>query len=242
MRQFGLTGFPLGHSFSKRYFTDKFGKEGLACRYDNFEIESIDLLPKVLTDNPNLEGLNVTIPYKEQVIPYLDSISAEAAEIGAVNCIKITDGKLRGYNTDALGAGQTIDTLTKTKPVKALVLGTGGASKAVRYALRVRDIPFITVSRRRSDSTIAYEDLTDDIMASHLLIINTTPLGMFPKTDAAPDIPYDALSKRHMLFDLVYNPAETLFLKRGAEHGAHTVCGGDMLVAQAEKSWEIWNE
>lgn len=243
MRRFGLVGHPLGHSFSQGYFTDKFAKLGLGeqCEYLNFDLDAIDLLPSVLAEHPDLEGFNVTIPYKEQIIPLLDAVSEGAARIGAVNCVRVQDGRLVGHNTDVFGAGLTIDRLTEGKPCKALVLGSGGASKAVREALRQREIPYLLVSRKRGDGAAAYEDLTEEIMQSHTLIINTTPLGMHPKVDAAPAIPYEWVGENHMLFDLIYNPAETLFLRRGAERGARTASGGEMLVEQAEKSWEIWN-
>ena len=236
-------GHPLGHSFSQGYFTDKFAKLGLAeqCAYQNFDLDAISLLPSVLDEHPDLEGFNVTIPYKEQIIPLLDAVSEGAARIGAVNCVRVQDGRLVGHNTDVFGAGLTIDRLTEGKPCKALVLGSGGASKAVREALRQRDIPYLLVSRQRGDGAVAYEDLSEEIMQSHTLIINTTPLGMHPKVDAAPAIPYEWVGENHMLFDLIYNPAETLFLRRGTERGARTASGGEMLVEQAEKSWEIWN-
>ena len=234
-------GHPLGHSFSQGYFTDKFAKLGLAeqCAYQNFDLDAISLLPTVLAEHPDLEGFNVTIPYKEQIIPLLDAVSEGAARIGAVNCVRVQNGRLVGHNTDVFGAGLTIDHLTEGKPCKALVLGSGGASKAVREALRQREIPYLLVSRQRGDGAVAYEDLTEEIMQTHTLIINTTPLGMHPKVDAAPAIPYEWVGESHLLFDLIYNPADTLFLRRGAERGARTASGGEMLVEQAEKSWEI---
>ena len=243
MRQFGLVGHPLGHSFSQRYFSEKFRTLGLQseCQYLNFDIDDIDKLPSVLAQHPDLVGFNVTIPYKEQILPLLDEISEGARKIGAVNCVRINNGRLTGYNTDVFGAGLTIDNLTEGKPCKALVLGSGGASKAVREALRERNIPYLLVSRRSENGAITYTELTEEIIRTHTLIINTTPLGMHPHVDAAPDIPYQWLTSEHRLFDLVYNPAETLFMRRGIELGAKAACGEEMLVEQAEKSWEIWN-
>jgi shikimate dehydrogenase len=243
MRKFGLIGHPLGHSFSASYFAAKFEALGCSgeCLYLNFDLEHIEQIRDVLEQNPELEGFNVTIPYKEQILPYLDTISDEAARIGAVNCVKVESGKLHGYNTDLYGAGVTIDRLTGGKPYKALVLGSGGASKAVREALRIRGIEYTLVSRKHSAEAIAYEELSEEIIASHKLIINTTPLGMYPKVEGAPDIPYSCLTAEHRLFDIVYNPAVTRFMAMGAEHGATVVCGEEMLREQAEKSWVIWN-
>lgn len=243
MRLFGLIGHPLGHSFSRQYFADKFSAMGIAdeCRYDNYDLEQIDLIKEVLEQNPELVGFNVTIPYKEQIIPYLDAMTQEAARIGAVNCVRRENGRLVGYNTDVYGAGVTIDHLCNGVACKALVLGSGGASKAVREALRQRNIPYLLVSRQKAPDTITYEELSHEVMQSHTLIINTTPLGMYPKTEAAPAIPYEELTDKHRLFDLVYNPAETLFMRLGRQQGATAMCGGEMLKEQAEKSWEIWN-
>lgn len=243
MRTFGLVGYPLGHSFSKGYFTEKFSREGADCRYLNFEIEDIGQITDIVTHEPTLEGFNVTIPYKEKIIPYLSFISEQARAIGAVNCVLVTGGSLTGFNTDAMGAGKTIDRLLGgNTTVSALVLGSGGASKAVRYALSERSIDFLTVSRKTSAQSITYEQLTPEVIATHELIINTTPLGMYPKTDAAPDIPYGLLTPHHKLFDLVYNPSQTEFIKRGLARGAKAVNGLEMLEAQAEESWRIWNE
>ncbi|MBP3425336.1 MAG: shikimate dehydrogenase [Rikenellaceae bacterium] len=243
MRTFGLVGHPLGHSFSQRYFTEKFANMGLSdeCQYLNFDLESIDCLGRVLDEHPTLEGFNVTIPYKEQIIPLLDSLSEGAQRIGAVNCVRVQGGRLVGHNTDVFGAGLTIDHLTCKQPCRALVLGSGGASKAVREALRMRNIPYHLVSRTGQGEVLSYADLTEEVMREHRLIINTTPLGMYPRVDAAPEIPYRLLTPNHMLFDLIYNPAETLFMRRGTEQGARTASGGEMLIEQAEKSWEIWN-
>lgn len=244
MRLFGLIGHPLGHSFSRQYFAEKFAMLGIAeeCRYENFDLERIETIEEVLLNNPNLEGFNVTIPYKEQIIPYLDSMSEEASRIGAVNCVRRQEGKLVGYNTDVWGAGKTIDALTKGDPYCALVLGSGGASKAVREALRQRGIEYLLVSRSGGNNAITYEELDHEVILTHKLIINTTPLGMHPKTEVAPNIPYEVLTEQHRLFDLIYNPAETMFMRLGRTQGATAVCGEEMLKEQAEKSWEIWNK
>ncbi len=243
MYKLGLIGHPLGHSFSRQYFADKFATQGIAQEYtyENFDLEHIELIEEVLINNPDLCGFNVTIPYKEQIIPYLDEMTEEAARIGAVNCVKRVDGRLIGHNTDVYGAGVTIDRLCNGVRCNALVLGSGGASKAVREALRQREIPYLLVSRHGDNGAITYEELTHDIITQHTLIINTTPLGMYPKVDAAPALPYQWLTPQHRLFDLVYNPNETLFMCLGREQGAQAVCGEEMLVQQAEKSWEIWN-
>ncbi len=245
MRQFGLIGYPLWHSFSKKYFTEKFKKENIIdALFEAYPIESINELPSLLKANPALRGLSVTIPYKQAVLAYLDSKDAVLNKINACNCIKIVDGQLHGYNTDVIGFHHSL--LQKLQPAhsKALVLGTGGASKAVTYVLKQLHIEYIYVSRTAKegiDHSIKYEDLTDDIISSHLLIINTTPLGMFPNEDAAPRIKYDLLTPQHYLFDLVYNPSKTLFLQKGEKKGAIIQNGYDMLTTQAEASWKIWN-
>ncbi len=243
MDLYGLIGFPLGHSFSERYFTEKFRKEGLeGCEYRNFPIDNIDLLPGLLGSNPDLRGFNVTIPYKQQVMPFLAGIDPEAREIGAVNCVKITPEGLRGYNTDAYGFRRSLlGLLGDYTPEKALILGTGGASKAVAYVLGNMGVDYTFVSRSAGAArTLGYADLSDDILRSHTLIVNTTPLGTFPNVDECPPINYAALTSGHYLFDLVYNPPFTRFLSLGAERGARTMNGYDMLVGQAERSWEIW--
>jgi len=241
-RSFGLIGFPLSHSFSKRYFAEKFLRENITQNsYELYPLSAISELPQLLQENPLLEGLNVTIPYKEQVLSYLDELSPVVQETGACNCIRITDGILKGYNTDVLGFEQTLSRKLSPHHKKALVLGTGGAAKAVHYVLKQKSISFIQVGRQKREDVIDYESLTPEIMAEHTLIINTTPLGMYPDVDVAPAIPYDSLGEDHYLYDLVYNPAKTLFLKRGEEKGAVTENGADMLVIQAEASWDIWN-
>lgn len=242
MKKYGLIGYPLSHSFSKKYFTEKFILESINdVVYDIYPLENIIELPGLLKREPSLCGLNVTIPYKEQVISYLDEMSPVVEKIGACNCIKIEDGKLIGHNTDVLGFERSL--LKKLKPSHsaALVLGTGGAAKAVQYVLDKHGISFLQVSRSKSANTISYEELDNEIISTHLLIINTTPLGMYPNTESAPPIPYEFIGDSHYLFDLVYNPVKTMFLKNGEQQGAQTENGSDMLVDQAEGSWAIWN-
>ncbi|MCD7969752.1 MAG: shikimate dehydrogenase [Alistipes sp.] len=241
MRTYGLIGYPLGHSFSKKYFTEKFAVENVTdAVYENFPLEDIVLFPALLAARPDIAGLNVTIPYKEKVIPYLDSLSDEAAAIGAVNCIAFPDGKLTGYNTDCYGFHASLLEFIGTDRPAALVLGTGGASKAVRYVLDGLGIEHITISRTGGPERLTYEQLTEAVMDSHRLIINTTPLGTFPDTTGCPAIPYRFLTEEHRLYDLVYNPPATEFIKRGAARGARTVNGYNMLVCQAEEAWRIW--
>lgn len=242
MRAFGLIGYPLGHSFSKKYFSDKFEREGIAGSvYELYPIERIGQLEDLLLSNPDLAGLNVTIPYKEQVIAYLDSMSPVVEEIGACNCIHIQDGRLMGHNTDVIGFSQSL--LPKLKPHhnKALLLGTGGSSKAVAYALKELGIPFLQVSRTPIDRMIGYEEIDQSMLESHTLLINTTPVGMYPDIEKAPPIPYQFIGPNHYLFDLVYNPERTRFLQEGSLRGATVENGSDMLVIQAEASWDIWN-
>jgi len=246
MKTYGIIGNPLGHSFSKQYFTDKFQKEGIDAQFLNFEIPSIDKVLDVVKDNPTLMGLCVTIPYKQEVMAYLDEIDPLAKEIGAVNSIQIRrkNGKtyLKGYNTDIYGFGESLADFIEGRKLSALILGTGGASKAVATALKNQNIEFISVSRTKSETTISYEDLSEDIISSHQLIINCTPLGTFPKVDACPDIAYSNVSEGHFLYDLVYNPSTTLFMSKGLEQGARAHNGLRMLHLQAEKSWNIWNQ
>jgi shikimate dehydrogenase len=242
MRAFGLIGFPLGHSFSKKYFGDKFEREGIAGNaYELFPLEQIDQLEDLLASNPDLVGLNVTIPYKEQVIPYLDSMSPVVEEIGACNCIHIQEGRLMGHNTDVIGFSRSLLPQLKPHHKKALILGTGGSSKAVAYTMKELGIPFLQVSRTPADGMISYEEIDQRMLESHTLLINTTPVGMFPDIAKAPAIPYEFIGADHYLFDLVYNPERTRFLQEGALRGAAVENGSDMLVIQAEASWEIWN-
>jgi len=246
MHQLGLIGYPLTHSFSKKYFSDKFEKEGIpGFHYELYAIEQITDLPKLLHDNSSIKGLNVTIPYKQAVLPYLDEIDEAAAEVGAVNTIKIQDGKLKGYNTDIYGFEiSLLNQLSKsTIPLtetKALILGTGGAAKAVRYVLDKVGIFHQFVSRKKQKEYITYDSLTPAKFKDYQLVINTTPLGMSPNYETCPDLPYEATTDQHYFYDLVYNPAETLFLKKGAQQGASIKNGLEMLILQAEKSWSIW--
>lgn len=242
MRQFGLIGYPLTHSFSKKFFTEKFEKENLTdCRYDTFSIPSIDEFPNLLKNNPGLQGLNVTIPYKESVVSYLDEKTPLVKKIKACNCIKIINGKLSGYNTDAPAFEQSLKEKLQPHHTKALILGTGGAAKAVEYSLRLLNIAYKYVSRKPSAKSFSYEQLTESLMQEYTLIINTTPLGMHPNIVEAPQIPYHALTSKHYLFDLIYNPVKTLFLQKGEKQGAAIKNGHEMLVLQAEESWKIWN-
>ncbi|MET0393888.1 MAG: shikimate dehydrogenase [Chitinophagaceae bacterium] len=242
MRLFGLIGYPLSHSFSENYFTDKFRKESITdCRYRLFPIGHIDGLTALLTDNPELCGLNVTIPYKEQVLPFLHDADESVKQIRACNCIVIENGQLKGYNTDATGFERSLQEKLQPHHRQALILGTGGAAKAIEFVLQKLGISYTHVSRTPSAGQYSYEALTPDQIAAHPLIINTTPLGMYPATEAAPPIPYESLTPAHYLFDLVYNPEKTLFLQKGEEQGAAIKNGHDMLVIQAEESWRIWN-
>jgi shikimate dehydrogenase len=246
MNVYGLIGFPLTHSFSKRYFTEKFEKEGIPnSTYELFEIREATALPSVISSQPQLRGLNVTIPHKEAVIPLLDELDPAAEKIGAVNVIKVTEGnKLKGYNSDYYGfRNSLLKFLGEANPaiLKALILGTGGAAKAVIAALDNLAIPYKLVSRSGEAPILRYEELNASLLDEYRLIINTSPLGMYPKTDTCPAIPYEYLTEKHYLFDLVYNPEETLFMKKGAERGAKTKNGLEMLHLQAEKAWEIWN-
>jgi shikimate dehydrogenase len=247
MIKYGLIGFPLGHSFSKGYFTDKFRKEGITdCEYNNYPIERIEDLPELVRSEPDLAGLNVTIPYKQQVIPLLDSLDGQAGEIGAVNTIKIyrSDGRIRikGYNTDILGFEYPLTGVLKPIHTSALILGTGGASMAVAYILRKHNITYKYVSRKPKDASVLnYNQLTPQIISRNLLIINCSPVGMHPDLDKCPDIPYEALTENHILYDLIYNPVRTLFLEKGELKKATLINGLPMLHIQAEQSWSIWN-
>ncbi len=247
MRKFGIIGYPLAQSASPAFFNGKFADEGIDARYIPFEIESIEELPRILEENPELCGFNVTIPYKIDVMRYLESMSDEAREIDAVNVVKVTrdaEGKPRliGYNSDVIGFTRSLKPLVEGKHSKALILGTGGVSKAVACSLRRLGIEFLYVSRKAGTGAIAYSDITKEIMESHTLIVNCTPLGMTGHgVDLCPDIPYPMLSDRHLLYDVVYNPEETLFLRKGTEQGASTKSGYEMWYLQALASWEIWN-
>jgi shikimate dehydrogenase len=246
MKIYGLIGYPLGHSFSAGYFKEKFNRENINnCIYRNFPIESAGMLPDIISATPELVGLNVTIPHKQKVIPFLDEIFSPARNINAVNTIKIDrvgeDIFLKGYNTDIHGFWSSIENHLPDGLENALILGSGGASAAVKYALENHGINTIVVSRNPSADSLSYSQLDRRILESNRLIVNTTPLGTYPDTEEAPEIPYRFLSSSHLLYDLVYNPAETHFMKLGSENGAKVKNGYEMLVNQAEKSWEIWN-
>lgn len=243
MKQFGLIGYPLSHSFSKGYFADKFLKENITdCKYDIFPLEKIEDIIPLCTNFPNLAGLNVTIPYKEQVIPYLDALDEVANAIGAVNTIKFDNGKKIGYNSDCYGFEMSLRPLLKPHHTSALILGTGGASKAVEYVLKKLHISYQYVSRKKSTHTITYDELNAvNYLQKNTIIINTTPVGMYPNIDVAPPINYEEIEEHFLLYDLVYNPEETQFLKLGKANGAQTKNGLEMLYLQAERSWQIWN-
>ncbi|MGN0214379.1 MAG: shikimate dehydrogenase family protein [Muribaculaceae bacterium] len=243
---YGLLGYPLVHSFSQTYFNQKFESENISAKYVNFEIPDIGKLMEVVAENENLNGLNVTIPYKEQVIPFLDEIDAAASEVGAVNVIKFIRGKdglkLKGYNSDIIGFTDSIKSLLKPYHTSALVLGTGGAAKAVSYSLRKLGLEVQLVSRRKSANTLVYEELTKNDLKTNKVIVNTTPLGMYPKVDTCPDIPYRYLTSQHLCYDLIYNPDETLFMKNSRQAGAQVKNGLEMLLLQAFASYSIWNQ
>ena len=242
MKKLGLIGYPLKHSFSKPYFEEKFAKLGLHdYSFSNYELSDISQFPKLLSANTELIGLSVTIPHKETVIPDLDALSAEAKEIGAVNCIRIRDGKCTGHNTDATGFRLSLRPFLDSNHTKALVFGTGGASKAVAHVLEELGISYWFVSRsRRNENTITYEDLTPEIISGCKLLVNCTPVGMWPKVEKELPLPYEAITPQHLCYDLIYNPADTIFLKKAKERGALTSNGHNMLVFQAEAAWKIW--
>ena len=246
MKKYGLIGYPLGHSLSKNFFNEKFHSEGIDAEYVNFEIPSIKEFPSVLMTNPDLVGLNVTIPYKEQVIPYLDELDDAAKAIGAVNVIKFVNhkGKTRlvGYNSDVVGFTQSIEPMLEPQHKKALILGTGGASKAIHYGLVQLELGCKFVSRTRREGMLIYEDLTPEIMDEYKVIVNCTPVGMYPHAHLSPDIPYELLTPNHLLYDLLYNPNTTLFMKKGADQGAVTKNGLEMLLLQAFGAWDIWDK
>lgn len=246
MQKYGLLGYPLSHSFSQGFFNEKFQSEGIDATYENFEIPSIQDLQKILLANPELNGLNVTIPYKEQVIQYLDELDDTAKNIGAVNVIKfIRDKKklkLKGYNSDVIGFSQSISAFLQPHHKKALILGTGGASKAVRYALEKLGIEYTFVSRTAIKGQLFYNELTKEVMKEYTVIINATPVGMYPKIDQCPDIPYEYITDQHLLYDLLYNPNETKFMKLGQKKGATVVNGLEMLLLQAFAAWDIWQQ
>ncbi len=243
-RLYGLIGYPLSHSFSKKYFTEKFEKEKIIdCEFDAFAIEKIELLPQLIKENSSLKGLSVTVPYKESVIPFLDEIDETAKIIGAVNCIKISKGKLKGYNTDAFGFRQSIKPFLESHHERALILGTGGASKAIYFILKEIGISCFFVTRNKTaENQFTYNELNENMLNAFKLVVNASPVGMFPNVNSAPKIPYEFISSSHLLYDLVYNPAETEFLKRGKAKGATIVNGLSMLHQQAEEAWRVWNK
>jgi shikimate dehydrogenase len=250
MRRFGLIGFPLSHSFSKNYFTTKFGKEGINnAQYDLFPIENIAQLPELIRTTPGLEGLNVTIPYKEAAISYLDELDKTASDVGAVNtiCIQLKDNRpyLKGYNTDVFGFRQSIKPFLESHHERALILGSGGASKAVAHVLKEIGVAVYFVTRKKTPgipNMFEYAELNEHIIRHFPLIINTTPLGMYPNVDQAPDIPYQLLTDKHFLYDLIYNPEVTRFMAEGKKRGTPSINGLSMLQQQAEMAWKIWNK
>ena len=249
MNTYGLIGYPLGHSFSRKFFTEKFAKEGIDAQYLNFEIPSIEEFPEIIKNNPTLRGLNVTIPYKQQVMQYLDDISEEAKAIGAVNVVKCQLSTvncqlhLTGYNSDVIGFVESIKPLLKPHHKKALILGTGGASKAIRYGLEEKlGMETLFVSRSAREGMITYEEVTAEVLKEYEVIVNCSPVGMYPHVDECPALPYEAMNESNLLYDLVYNPLETLFMKKGAAQGATVKNGLEMLHLQAIASWEFWEK
>ena len=245
MDKYGLIGYPLGHSFSISYFNEKFENEHINAEYINFEMPSIDDFLEVLAMNPELKGLNVTIPYKEKVMQFLDQVSPEARAIGAVNVIKVeTKGgktQLLGFNSDVIGFTESIKPMLMPYHKKALVLGTGGASKAIAYSLKQLGVDPVFVSRYQRPGTIQYETITPEVVKEYNVIVNCTPCGMFPHSDQCPNLPYEAMDNHTILYDLIYNPDKTLFMRKGAKYGAKVKNGLEMLLLQAFASWEFWN-
>lgn len=247
MKKYGLIGYPLGHSFSRNFFNEKFSSENIDAEYVNFEIPNITEVSSVIKSNPTLHGLNVTIPYKEQIMDYLDEIDGDAKEIGAVNVVKIErikgKTKLTGYNSDIIGFTRSIESLIEPHHKKALILGTGGSSKAIKHGLEKLGLETKFVSRsKKNEDTLTYNELTPEIMSEYKVIVNCTPVGMYPKADECPDIPYDFITPEHLLYDLLYNPNTTLFMKKGSDKGAIVKNGLEMLLLQAFASWDIWNK
>lgn len=238
---YGLIGYPLGHSFSPAYFSEKFAREEIHAKYEAYPLERIELLTALLTEKPHIYGLNVTTPYKEAVIPFLHSLHPAAEKVGAVNCIDVRDGKLVGYNTDVIGFEESLIPLLTSEIKSALVLGSGGVAKAVCYVLEQLSIPYTIVSRKVGDGRKIYTELTGNDIEQNKLIINTTTLGMYPLVDSLPELPYGHLTASHVLYDLVYNPAETKFLQKGIAADATVKNGQQMLELQAEAAWRIWN-
>jgi shikimate dehydrogenase len=246
MDKYGLIGMPLGHSFSIGYFNEKFENENINAKYINFEIPNIETMPEIIASNPELKGLNVTIPYKEKVINYLDEISPEARAIGAVNVIRISHkGKntiLKGFNSDVIGFTRSIEPLIEKCHKKALILGTGGASKAINYGLKSLGLETLFVSRSERPNAIQYNKITPELIKEYNVVVNCTPCGMYPRADECPDLPYEYMDNHTLLYDLIYNPDMTLFMQKGAKQGATVKNGLEMLLLQAFASWEFWNE
>jgi shikimate dehydrogenase len=243
IRKFGLIGFPLEHSFSKQYFEEKFAKKGIEdAQYDLYALKNIDNLPALLLEHGDVLGLNVTIPHKHDVMRFCDSVDDVAKAVGAVNCLKIAEGKIAGYNTDVIGFEKSLVPLLKPHHTHALILGSGGGSRAVQYVLSKLGISYKVISRSDGNNHLRYDTMNRDIFATRHLIINTTPLGMFPQIDKKPTIPYHLITNRHLLYDLIYNPNQTQFLSEGKSRGAAIKNGLQMLKIQAEESWRIWNE
>lgn len=244
MDKYGIIGMPLGHSFSPGFFNEKFKNENIDAVYEKYELPQIESLKEVLASNPELRGLNVTIPYKQQVMEFLDELSDEARAIGAVNVIRVRrEGKkvrMKGYNSDVIGFTRSIEPLLSNYHKKALILGTGGASKAIEYSLHKLGLETLNVSRRKTDKTITYDEVTPELIAEYNVIVNCTPVGMYPHTEECPQLPYEAMNSHTLLYDLIYNPDETLFMKRGEENGAIVKNGLEMLLLQAYASWEFW--
>lgn len=243
MRLFGLIGYPLSHSFSKKFFTEKFEKEGLTdCRFENFSLESIADFPTLIESNPGLEGIAITIPHKQTVLQFVDDVTGIPEGLTACNCIRINNNKLSGFNTDYIGFQKSIVPFLKPLHQHALVLGNGGATAAIVFALRRLGISYDVVSRKlHNGSTLTYKQLDESVIKKSNLLINTTPLGMYPAIDSCPDIPYEFISSQHLLYDLTYNPVKTLFLQKGEDRGAAIKNGEEMLALQAEENWRIWN-
>jgi len=243
MDDYGIIGYPLVQSFSKVFFEKKFMDEGVAAAYHLFRLQNINELTDVLEARPNLKGFNVTIPYKKQVLPFLHRATDAVTQMGACNCIKVVNGKLHGFNTDVTGFQQSLQPLLQPHHSKALVLGTGGASAAVVFALQTLHIPFLLVSRSAKNikNIICYDDISEEMITEYSLIINATPAGMYPDVEACPDIPYRYLTAKHLLYDLIYKPDKTLFLQKGEERGCQVKNGYEMLILQAEANWKIWN-
>lgn len=247
MRKFGLIGYPLGHSFSRKYFSEKFIRENIrGCSYDNYPLKSLDIFPDLVSADPEICGLNVTIPYKTEILKYIDETGPGIEEIGAVNVLKIKriENKIKifGYNSDVTGIRESVIPYLKGNVKKALILGTGGASRAVRYVLAEMGLKITLVSRSEKQGCITYRQISPEIIQQADIVVNTTPLGMYPDINTAPDIDYGLLNEKHILFDLVYNPEMTRFLKMGQERGCRIIKGMPMLISQAERSWEIWND